>query len=110
VWRPDSDTLWRQVQVAALIGCQPWMGEKLIGGDPRCWIVTIRTDLVVAVSRHKQRISDCPESESPCFSVTNSQGPATSRIESPSLKSCAACSEQADLSRTRAIEHSFHQS
>jgi len=37
--------------------------------------VTIRPDLVIAMSGHKQSISDCPEAESPRFGLTNSQRP-----------------------------------
>ena len=39
------------------------MGEKLIGDDPRCRNVSIRPELLAAMSGHKQSISHSPERE-----------------------------------------------
>ena len=85
-----GQTLWPQVPVAALMRLSP-NGRKLVGRHPRRQIVTIRLDLAVAVSGHKQSISDRPEAELPCFVLLTLSVPATSRTESPSWKSSAAC-------------------
>jgi hypothetical protein len=65
--------IWRSRRTAVISACYVLDLWRAQTSSADC--VAIRPDSVVAMAGHKQSVSHSPETESPCFSLTDSQRP-----------------------------------